>query len=156
MSNSKVGPSGVDVALALATTNGAYSANDIVGGLLTLPVGNGSPCVVMIMGVQVGIKAAVTSALTLLLFDSVPTNGGSVADNAALALAGTDVIKLAKAIPVSTLFDCGTPNAYSADALNIPIRPVDGVNLYGLLIDGTGFTLTSTADVTVRLRGILT
>jgi hypothetical protein len=156
MSNSKVGPSGFDYAQTLATTNGAYTANDIVGGLLTFPIGNGSPCIAMVTGVQVGIKAAVTSTLTLLLFDSVPTNGGSVADNAALALAGGDIIKLAKAIPVSTLFDCGTPNAYSADALNIPIRPVDGVNLYGLLIDGTGFTLTSTTDVTVRLRGVLT
>lgn len=156
MSNSKVGPSGIDYAQALTTTNGAYTANDIVGGLLTFPVGNGSPCIVMVTGVQVGIKAAVTSTLTLLLFDSVPTNGGSVADNAALALAAGDVIKLAKAIPVATLFDCGTPNAYSADALNVPIRPADGVNLYGLLIDGTGFTLTSTSDVTVRLRGILT
>ncbi|MER9912810.1 hypothetical protein NKJ71_19480 [Mesorhizobium sp. M0050] len=156
MSNSKVGPSGFDVALPLTTTSGAYSANDIVGGLITFPVGNGSPCVVMVTGAQVGIKAAVTSTLTLLLFDSAPTNGGTTADNAALALAAADVIKLAKAIPVSTLFDCGTPNAYSADALNVPIRPVDGWNLYGLLIDGTGFTLTSTTDVTVRLRGVLT
>lgn len=156
MSNSKVGPSGIDYAQTLATTNGAYSANDIVGGLLTFNVGNGSPCIIMVTGVQIGIKAAVTSTLTLLLFDSVPTNGGSVADNAALALAGTDVIKLAKAIPVATLFDCGTPNAYSVDAINVPVRPADGVNLYGLLIDGTGFTLTSTTDVTVRLRGLLT
>ncbi len=156
MSNSKVGPSGIDYAQTLTTTNGAYSANDIVGGLLTFNVGTGPQCIIMVTGVQVGIKAAVTSTLTLLLFDSVPANGGSVADNAALALAGADMLKLAKAIPVTTLFDCGTPNAYSADALNVPIRPVDGYNLYGLLIDGTGFTLTSTADATVRLRGILT
>jgi hypothetical protein len=158
MSNSKVGPSGFDYAQTLATTNGAYSANDIVGGLLTFPIisNSGPPTVAMVTGVQIGIKAAVTSTLTLLLFSSIPTNGGSVADNAALALAGTDMLKLVKAIPVTTLFDCGTPNAYSADALNIPVRPEDGTNLYGLLIDGTGFTLTSTTDVTVRLRGILT
>lgn len=156
MSNPSLSPSGFDVSLALVTTSGAYSANDIVGGLLTFPVGVGNPCVAMVTGVNVGVKAAVTSTLTLLIFDSVPTNGGSVADNAALALAAGDVAKLVKAIPVSTLFDCGTPNAYSADALNVPARPADGVNLYGLLIDGTGWTLTSVADVVVRLRGMLT
>lgn len=158
MSNSKVGPSGIDYAQTLTTTNGAYSPNDIVGGLLTFPIpsNGGPPTIAMITGVQIGIKAAVTSTLTLLLFDSIPTNGGNVADNAALALAGTDMLKLAKAIPVTTLFDCGTPNAYSADAINVPVRPADGLNLYGLLIDGTGFTLTSTSDATIRLRGILT
>lgn len=156
MSNSSQATPWFDISVAPAVTAGAYSANDIVGGLLTFPVGQGQPTVAVVTGVHVGIKAAVTSTLTLLLFDSVPANGGSVADNAALALATGDVAKLAKAVPVSTLFDCGTPNAYSSDGLSIAIRPADGVNLYGLLIDGTGFTLASVSDILVRLRGYRT
>jgi hypothetical protein len=149
-------PTGFDVKLAPAVTAGAYTANDIVGGLLTFPVGDGSPCVAMITGAQVGVAAAVTSTLALWLFDSIPANGGSVADNAALALAAGDVGKIVKAIPVTTLADGGTPNSYSADGLNIPVRPADGVNIYGLLVDGTGWTLVATTDITVRLRGVLT
>lgn len=153
MSNSSPAPTGFDITVAPATTNGAYSAADIVGGLLTFPVCKGQPAMAIITGAQVGIKAAVTSTLTLLIFDAIPANGGSVADNAAIALTAADMLKLVKAIPVSTIFDCGTPNVYSTDGLTITARPADGVNLYGLLIDGTEFTLTSTSDIIVRLRG---
>ncbi len=160
MSNEALAPQGFDVVLTPDTTNGAYSANDVVGGLLTFPVAGGKPACVLVTGVQVGIKSAVTSALTLLLFDEAPAT--AKADNAALALAAADLPKLIKAINVTTpggsnsLFDLGTPNAYSADLFSIPCVPADGQNLYGWLIDGTGFTLTSTSDIVVRLRGVRT
>jgi hypothetical protein len=162
MSNPAYAPSGFDVVLNPSTATFAtpYTANDVVGGLLTFPVAAGKPACVMVTGVNVGIKAAVTSTLTLVLFDAAP--GTAIADNAALALAAADLAKLIKAIPVSSpggvssLFDLGTPNTYSADGLNIPCVPADGQNLYGWLVDGTGFTLTGTSDIIVRLRGVTT
>lgn len=161
MSNPAVGPIGFDVVLTPAVSAGAYSAGDIVGGLLTFPIAGGKPSVVMVTGAQVSIKAAVTSTLSLLLFDADPS-ATTQTDNAALSLNVADLAKLIKAVPVSapggvsSLFDLGTPNVYSADGLNIPCRCADGQNLYGLLIDGTGFTLASTSDIVVRLRGVNT
>ena len=158
MSNPASGPLGFDVVLTPTVTNGAYTANDVVGGILTFPVYGGKPGCVMVTGVMVGIKAAVTSTLTLLLFDSAPAN--ALLDNAALSLNASDLSKLIKAIPVSsvngnsTLFDLGTPNTYSNDGINLPCVPADGQNLYAWLVDGTGFTLTSTSDIHVRLRGL--
>jgi hypothetical protein len=148
-------PTGFDVKVTPVVTAGAYTAGDIVGGLLTFRVADGAPSVVMVTGVFVGIKAAVTSTLTLLLFDADPT-ATTKTDNAALALHADDLAKVIKGIPVATLFDMGTPNGYSVDAINVIARPADGVNLYGLLIDGTGFTLVSTSDIIVRLCGVET
>jgi hypothetical protein len=107
---------------------------------------------VIITGAEVGIKAAITSTLTLHLFNAAPA---TVADNGAYAL-GTvaDVFKHVATITGFVLSDHGTPNSYAIEGINIPVRPADGMNLYGYLVDGTGFTPTSTSDIQVRLRGL--
>lgn len=141
------------VSLTPTVTSGAYSAGDIVGGLLTFPVSASPSDPVIVSGVQVTIKAAVTPALTLVLFNADPS-ATTKTDNAAYSLNAADAFKVIKAIPISTLYDHGTPNSYSDDTLAIVCAPASGVNIYGLLIDGTGVTLTSTSDVQVCLRGI--
>lgn len=145
-------PTGFDVKVAPAVTAGAYSAGDIVGGLLTFQVADGSPATVEIEGCQVALKAAVTSTLSLHLFTDDPTSTVKT-DNAAYSLNVADAFKVAATLLPATLTDHGTPNIYNLDGLFIPVRPGDGKNIYGLLVDGTGFTLTSVADVQVRLRG---
>jgi hypothetical protein len=141
-----------------AVTAGAYSAGDIVGGLLTFQVGEGNNSMVVVTGVEVAIKAAVTSALTLVLFDSDPT-ATTKTDNAAYSLAAADAFRVISVINFTTasalLTDHGTPNTYSVNGISIVCgtdRETKAV--YGLLIDGTGWTLTSTSDVQVILRGL--
>ena len=144
-----------DVAVTPTVTNGAYSAGDIVGALLTFSsVARAADELFIITGAQVMVKAAVTSSLNLVIFNADPTSTTKT-DNAAYSLNAADAFKVVKTIPVSTLYDHGTPNSYSADGLFIPTTPVSGSrNIYGLLIDGTGWTLTSTGDIQVRLRGV--
>lgn len=147
---------GFDVPVAPAVTAGAYSAGDIVGGLLTFNIGDGNNSVVLVTGVTVAVKAAVTSALKLYLFSADPTSTTKT-DNAAYSLNAADVFKLIDVLDLSgvTVTDHGTPNTYSANGLNVVCGTDRGTNaIYGLLVDGTGWTLTSTSDIQVRLRGL--
>lgn len=143
-----------DVAVTPTVTNGAYSAGDIIGGLMTFTVARSQDEPVLISGVQVAIKAAVTPSLTLVLFNADPT-ATTKTDNAAYSLNAADTFKVIKAIPIANLYDNGTPNVYSDDSLAIICAPVSaGRDIYGLLIDATGVTLTSTSDLQVRIRGL--
>ncbi len=145
---------GFDVTVTPTVTSGAYSAGDIMGGLLTFPTGMGNGAAVIVNEVQVALKAAVTPSLTLVLLTADPTSTTKT-DNAAYSLNAADAFKVRATIPVSTLYDHGTPNTYRSGPVNIVAKPVgDSDNLYGILIDATGVTLTSTSDVQVRLSGV--
>lgn len=140
-------------------TAGAYSAGDIMGGLLTFSnIARVLSEPVIVTGVQVMLKAAVTPSLQLCLFDADPA-ATTKTDNAAYSLNAADAFKLVAAIPINALggylTDHGTPNSYTVNNLGIVCAPNDDSrDLYGLLIDLTGVTLTSTSDVQVRLRGV--
>ena len=149
---------GFDVVANPTVTAGAYSGGDIVGGLLTFYCGDGNNSVVVITGVDVAIKSAITSTLTLVLFNANPS-ATTQTDNAAYSLAVADVFKVISVISFSAvsalLTDHGTPNTYSVNGISIVAGTERGSNIiYGLLIDGTGFTPTGTSDIQVRLRGL--
>lgn len=156
--NSDGTPAGVahsfDVAIQPTVTNGAYSGGDIVGALLTFPVARAAGEGVLITGAAVVCKAAVLPAYTLVLFNADPASTTQT-DNAAYSLNAADAFKVVGAIQFGTgWYDHGTPNSIRADNLNMLRKTVASVNLYGLLIDGTGVTLTSTSDIQVRLTGV--
>ena len=147
--------SAFDVTVTPTVTNGIYAAGDIMGGLMTFPVSKWEGAPVFISGVQVVIKAAVAPNLRLILFNADPT-ATTKTDNAAYSLNAADAFKLIRAIalPASGLTDHGTPNSYESDAVNCVVQLAStSINVYGLLIDDLGVTLTSTSDVQVRLRG---
>jgi len=144
---------GFDVTQAPTVTNGAYSAGDIVGGLLTFgSVAQYDAQPLVVTGVQIISKAAVTPAWTLILFSADPSSTTKT-DNAAYSLNTADAFKVVATIPVTTIYDHGTPNSWRAEGLGIVVAPTARA-LYGLLIDGTGVTLTSTGDIQVRVRGL--
>jgi len=143
---------GFDVTVTPTVTNGAYSAGDIMGALMSFPTGTSGA--VIVNEISVMIKAAVTPSLNFVLLTADPTSTTKT-DNAAYSLNAADAFKVRKTIPVTTLYDHGTPNEYSSGGINLVVRPAgDSDILYGLLIDGTGVTLTSTSDVQVRMTGI--
>lgn len=150
---------GFSVSVTPTVTSGAYSAGDIVGGLLTFPLGRDAQDeVVLITGVEVALKSAVSPSLTLVLLSEDPASTTKT-DNAAYSLNTGDVFKVIKALPLNTLgavlTDHGTPNTISIDNLNVVAKPAAGSkNIYGLLVDNTGVTLGSTSDVQVTLRGL--
>lgn len=138
-----------------AVTAGAYSAGDIVGGLLTFAAARANDELVVITGAQVISKAAVIPAYTLVLFSADPI-GTTKTDNAPYSLAAADAFKVIGTVTFGTSwYDHGTPNSIRSDGLNIVAAPDPGTkNIYGLLIDATGATLASTGDIQVRLRGV--
>jgi len=143
-----------DITVTPTVTSGAYSAGDIVGALMTFNTGIGFNRRLIINEISVMVKAAVTSSLNAVLFNADPTNTTKT-DNAAYSLNAADAFKVRKTVPVTTLYDHGTPNEYSSGAVNIVMAPVaDTGSFYLLLIDGTGWTLTSTSDIQVRVTGI--
>ena len=143
---------GFDVTVTPTVTAGAYTAGEIMGGLLTFRTGTANT--VLINEVSVMLKVAVTPALTLVLFTADPA-ATTKTDNAAYSLNAADAFKVRKSIPLSTLYDHGTPNEYSSGPINVIATPAGGDDrLYGLLIDGTGVTLVGTSDVQVRIAGV--
>lgn len=140
-----------DIKVVPTVTNGAYSAGDIMGGLLTFATGLSAEKKILLNRVLIAIKAAVTPALTLHIFDADPSSTTKT-DNAAYSLNAGDVFKLIASYPVTaTVVDHGTPNTYVIEDIN-DVMP--GPTFYGLLVDGTGVTLTSTGDVQLRASGV--
>jgi hypothetical protein len=143
-----------DVTVTPTVTNGAYTGGDIVGALLTFAVARANDEKVIIAGIEISSKAAVTPGWTLVLFNADPTSTTKT-DNAAYSLNAADAFKVIAAIPVVNIYDHGTPNTWQRDDLNLVAAPASGSqNIYGLLIDSVGVTLTSTGDIQVRLRGL--
>lgn len=143
--------------VAPTVTAGAYSAGDIMGGLLTFPVQRIPNNPVLITGVLVSCKAALTPNLRLVLFNTGTLTTTNQDDNDAYSLAVADVTSVITVIDLSTetWVDHGTPNTIQKDGLGIVADVAsDEVNLYGFLIDDTGVTLTSTSDIQVRIRGL--
>lgn len=146
------GETAFNASLTPAVTSGAYVANDIMGGLLSFPVGRLPTSPVLITGGMVVCKAAVAPALKLMLFNADPTSTTKT-DNAAYSLNAADAFKLIGVIDFgATWIDHGTPNSVSVTGLQIVGTPTASI-VYGLLIDGTGVTLTSTSDIQVTLSG---
>ncbi|MES3028478.1 MAG: hypothetical protein V4820_11570 [Pseudomonadota bacterium] len=146
---------GAKVAATPTTTNGAYAAGNIIGGKLTFAnmarVSGGGG---WLQAVTVGVKAAVTPALELWLFDADPS-ATTVADNAAWSL---NVADLGKAFAVVSIAagdwkDGGTPNVASIEYLRK--YTLGATSMYGYLVDRTGTTLTSTSDIVVTLQAAL-
>ena len=149
---------GFSVAVAPTVTAGAYSAGDIMGGLLEFDlVAPANDAIFFLQNVEINFLSAVTPSLVLHLFDADPASSAK-ADNAAYSLLAADAFKRICSLPFVTLnaylTDHGTPNSYSLPDLSRVLKPVAGTRkIYGLLVDLTGVTLASTSDLQVRLSG---
>lgn len=149
----------VNSVLTPTVTAGAYSAGDIMGGLLTFSsicpqAGTG----LVIQELIFGFKSAVTPSLQLVLFNADPT-GTTQTDNAAYSLAVADMGKVIAALPINSLggylVDHGTPNTIHLNNMALAVKPTSAsTTLYGLLVDLTGVTLSSTSDLQISMLGI--
>lgn len=149
---------GFDVVVAPAVTAGAYSANDIMGGLLTFTVPNvANGGYFLLNELQFSFKAAVTPSLLAVIFSADPSSTTKT-DNAAYSLNAADAFKVRASLPVNALggylTDHGTPNTIRLPNINL-IMKADGATrcFYMLLVDLTGVTLASTSDLQVRACG---
>jgi hypothetical protein len=148
---------GFDVVDSPTTTNGAYSAGDVIGGYRTVSLSRSPNEGVIITGVQVIFKAAVQPNIRIVLFGATPAS--TLADNAAYTLSAADSLcvrrTLSSLVLAATYANHGTPKSISLTAPPFVMKPiVDGLTIGYYLIDDTGVTLTSTSDVQIRFSGL--
>lgn len=92
-----------NVAVTPTITAGAYSANDVIGGLMTFALNPKKNSGGLLGTLRIRDNDAVGPAMVLYLFRSVPTT--SIADNAAFSLADADSDALIAIITVGTWDD---------------------------------------------------
>jgi hypothetical protein len=145
---------GFDLVASPTVTNGAYSAGDIMGGLIEFTAGRTVGDVVVLQEVQVAFKAAVQPNLRVVVLTADPT-ATTKTDNAAYSLAAADAFKVRRTLSLSGYNTHGTPKTVSLGNLAIPIRLGGATDkLYLLVVDDSGVTLTSTSDMQVRIAGV--
>ena len=139
----------------LTVTNGAYSAKDVVGGLMTFTgaLTNGVDTG-LLQSITANVKSAQTGVFVLHLFKSQPS---SIADNAVFALSAADALLKVASIPVNWACANGSGSevlsCYLTTGLNIPIESTVGV-MYGYLVTDAVLTLTSTSDIASITLGV--
>lgn len=143
------------VPVQITGTAGAYSANDVMGGLLTVPLGTVNTGG-LLGSVRLRDNDDVRPALVLYVFDAKPT---VIADNAAFGLVDTDSDKLIGTITIAAsdwtdFTQFGWVNKKAADdktGENIDFRTADGT-----LYVYAKCTATPTMTTTTALKLYLT
>lgn len=141
-----------EVALALTVKiGGAYSANDVVGGLLTFDVANaaGSGCVQAVRLVDDDNENA---AMTLYLFNAAPT---VFADDAAFAPTVADLKKLIGIVTIAagnyvTLNGNSVALLQGPSSPNVFFKTATGM-IYGYLVCTGTPTYTAATDLHLTL-----
>lgn len=150
----KVPVRGFDLTKTPDTTAGAYSAGDIIGGLMEFAIAQGAGELVLLQELQVMLKTAVTPVLRVIIFDEAPAST-TTTDNAAYSLAAADAFKVRAVINLSSYDTHGTPKSTGDSLLTRPIRPKDAAGkVFVLVVTDTGISLGSVLDVQVRLAGL--
>jgi hypothetical protein len=126
----------------------AYTANDVVGGLLSFDVSKTSTNGGIINQVILADEDAVAASLILYLFESAPT---TFADDAAFAPVIADLNKIVAKIPISTYTTVNSLAFAIVDGINSIFVSTNSI-LYGYLV-AVGTPNYTTADgITVRLQ----
>lgn len=132
----------------LTVTAGAYSNNDVVGGLITFTgLRRGS-----LQSVIISDKSAQSPDYKLVFFRDTPTN---ITDNATYSIADADLTKIVKQISLTAAAnrEAFADNAvYTVDGLDVPLA-AHCANLSAFLIaTSSAPTYVSTSDVSVKLQ----
>lgn len=128
-------------------TAGAYAASDVVGGLMTFDVAHSSIGGGILNAALLVDDGNVGAALTLYLFDNVPT---TIADNAAFAPTAADLALLVCSVSFSSYTTLNSNQYALTEDINTVFATPRGI-LYGYLVCTATPTYASTSDLTVKL-----
>lgn len=130
-------------------TAGAYSAGDVVGGLLTFPIASDRGASGMVRSVRIADNDNEKAACTLWLFERTPT---TFADNAAFAPTYTDLKYCAAVLSIGAS-DYTTAGTRAMAALHDRGADfaIEQGNLYGYLVCTATPTYTTTSDLAITL-----
>ena len=128
-------------------TAGAYTANDVVGGLLTFGgLRNGT-----LQAITICDNATQAVNYLLVLFESAPTD---ISDNATFDIADADLDKIIYQDSLTSASErqAFTDNSYHyLYGLSVPLWSAGGT-VYGFLITTGTPTYAATSDITVTLQ----
>lgn len=142
------------IAVQPTISAGAYSANDVIGGLLEFPIPrNGSG---FVRGVEITDDDNEKAACKLYLFASRPT---AFADNAAFAPTIDDLKSLFAIVTIgsgdySTINNNAKAIVSTNTSLDFEFQNQPAV--YGYLVCDATPTYTATTDLTIHIRFFLT
>ncbi len=141
----------VEIAVAVAVTAAAYTAGNVMGGVIAFPGALRSPSLSGILNsVRVSDKKANSDARELWLFNANPA-GSTFTDKAAPAIAAVDIPKIigryVLGAPNSAL---GTHASYQLDGIGKVIQAA-ATTLYGVLLTQGAPTPASTSDIAVAI-----
>lgn len=131
-------------------TNGTYTINDVIGGLLSFQVfsaGKGG----VIRAIRILDEAANAKSLRVYFFNEAPA---SIANDAAFNLSADDLRKAICAVDIDGA-DWFTDNGVSQVFKDVPAGefelkgPPDSTNLWAYIIDKGAFAFTGTDQLTV-------
>lgn len=131
----------------------AYTAGDVVGGLITFNVSSPSGCGI-INAMRIADDDDEKAVLTLYVFNAAPT---TIADDAAFAPTIADLKKLVAKIEIAaddytSISDGTANNAYALKQDLNEVYKADGKgNLYGYLVCTATPTYTAATDLTIIL-----
>lgn len=141
----------LEVTSAPTITAGAYSAGDVVGGLLTFTLQSGSG-VFLLKSVRIVDDDNEKAASHLYLFNSEPT---TIADNGAFAPTVADLKKMVANIAIAAA-DFSTLNS-NAVALIEDLTAMfksDTGKVYGYLVCDATPTYTAVTDLSIKLAAL--
>lgn len=152
MSNGSVTYESVFLAANPTIAAGAYGANDQFGGLLTLSLPLGTMGL-NINYVTVAAKNSVSPALSMFIFNNIPTSLGG--DNNAFTFADS-ALSFVEAILIpnsNTSASIGTQYVYYKDFINVKVRPSALGKIYVLYKVTNTPTVVDADDVIVTIKG---
>lgn len=124
-------------------TAGIYAANDVVGGLITLPIGKNDSG--KLVGIAIADDGDVKAEFNIHFFDAAPT---SIVDNAAYAPTIADLQKRVTTVNVPTAnYTTVNGNAYADVA---PTAYYDADRLYAYIVAVGTPTFTAIDDLFIR------
>jgi hypothetical protein len=142
--------------VTLTHDDDAYSANDVIGGLLTFSMTSPSGCGIL-NKVKITDKDNEGAALDLYLFDEAPA---TIADDAAAAFVIADLDKLVCKVEFAAA-DYETVNSLkfaikdeASEGVNVAYETDSKGNLYGYLVCTATPTYATTSDLKITLYGL--
>lgn len=134
---------------SIVITAGAYTAGDVIGGLLRFPnVFISSPGKGEVRSIVIFDNAKQAKALKLFLFKSIPS---VIADNAAFNPSAADARLIMAEIPLvtHTNYSTATIGYTTARTISIPIYNTSGQDVYAYLVADVAPTYAAIDDLSM-------
>lgn len=134
------------------TSGSAYSAGQLIGGLLTVTGGvRGSGLTGLLQKVIMNTKSAQNSQVDLIVFKSNPSST-TFTDKTTYNLNVADFDKVIGIIHISDWTSHGTPSTGQGSTLALPVKATGSALLYACMVARGTPTFGSTSDVSLSLQ----